>query len=211
MGTWVFWGCVIASCTPWAHASSYVIHGNCDILNLPLEHGVLVPPPYSVCPRKTIALLFPMPSCPRMNFRGLWLAKYKFWKHKEQIVIDKLFVFKLFMWLFSNNTKLSLSLKNRKNFLTHQVFKSTQYDGWANAWILAWYKASAVKNSFSSHICCSVCHHEWYLGRRLRGIKECLKIYSGNNSSSWEIKSIMKGKRTHGYLACKREVSRKLQ
>lgn len=160
--------------------------------------------------KETIALLFPMPSCPRMNFSGLRLAKYKFWKHKEQIVIDKLFVFKLFMWLFSNNTKLPLSLKNRKNFLTHQVFKSTQYDGWANAWILAWYKESAVKNSFPSHICCSVCHHEWNLGRILRGIKECLKTYSRHNSSSWEIKSIKKGVRTHGYLACKREVSRKL-
>lgn len=140
--------------------------------------------PLGLSQKETIAPPFPMPSCPQMNFSGLWLAKYKSWKHKEQIVIDKPFVFKLFMWLFSNNTKLSLSLKNRKNFLTHQVFKSTQYDGWANAWILAWYKGSVVKNSFSSHICYSVCHHERYLGKRLRGIKECLKIYSGNNSSS---------------------------
>lgn len=108
-----------------------------------------------VSPRKKLLHhSFPCPSCPLMNFSGLCSAKYKFWKHKEQIVIDKPFVFKLFMWLFRNNTKLSLFLKYRKNLLTHQVFKSTQYDGWANAWILAGYKGIAVKNSFSSHICC---------------------------------------------------------
>ena len=166
--------------------------------------------PLGLSQKETIAPLFPMPSCLQMTFSGLWLAKFKSWKYKEQIVIDKLFVFKLFMWLFSNDTKLSLSPKNRKNFLTHQVFKSTQYDGWPNAWILAWHKGSAVKNPFSSHICCSVCHHEGYLGKRLRGIKECLKIYSGNNSSSWKIKSINKSIRTCGFLAYKREVSRVL-
>ena len=131
--------------------------------------------PLGLSQKETIAPLFPMPSCLQMTFSGLWLTKFKSWKYKEQIVIDKLFVFKLFMWLFSNDTKLSLSPKNRKNFLTHQVFKSTQYDGWPNAWILAWHKGSAVKNPFSSHLCCSVCHHEGYLGKRLRGIKECLK------------------------------------
>lgn len=91
--------------------------------------------PLDLFRKETIVPLFPMPSCPQMNFSGLWLAKYKSWKHKEQTVIDKPFVFKLFMWLFSNNTKLSLSLKNRKYFLTHQVFKSAQHDGWAHAWM----------------------------------------------------------------------------
>ena len=129
-----------------------------------------------VCPgKKLLHYSFPCPPGPRMNFSGLRLTKYKFWKHKEQIVIDKPFVFKLFMCLFSNNTKLALSLKNRENLLTHQVFKSTQYDGWAKAWILAWYQGRALKNSFSSHIRCYICHHKQCWGQRLRRIKKMFK------------------------------------
>lgn len=70
--------------------------------------------------------LFPMPSFPQMNFGRLWQTKHKFPSHKGQIVMEKLFVFMLFMWLLSNSTKLSLSFENRKNLLTHRVFKSAE-------------------------------------------------------------------------------------